>query len=93
MLYAAGLDSVIEQEELEYIKSHSKAEHASMVYTRYNEMNDVARIAFMQGHRGYYDTDEKRNNLFTQVDGLFKSDGKYAQIELAAMGMLKRILV
>lgn len=93
MLYAAGLDAVIEQGELDYIASHSEADHPKMVSDRYYEMNDAAHIEFMREHREYYDTEEARNKLFEEIEGLFKSDGKYAQIEHMAMNMLKRILV
>jgi len=93
LIYAANVDSEVLEPEEEAIVEMVGKERADRIQRVSKTLSDFETLQVLEGERHrFYPGAEGKEQLLNEVKVLFKSDGKYSQLEQVIAHNLKRLL-
>ncbi len=94
LVYAAGVDCDLSDEQLEFIRSRTKVSDIAKITTVVDELNDVAALDVIEDYRKkYLDSPEKEEQARVDLENLLKTPGEHSQIEKVGIHMIEKIIV
>ncbi len=93
MVYGAQLDTSLPQEELEFIKTRTGIRDIETIKNQVASVSDIEALDIIESYRKkYLNTKEKSDKAREDLEGLLKTESRYAQLEKAVIHLLERII-
>lgn len=94
LVYAAGMDSQLTAEELEFIRTRTKIEDIAKIDALVQSVNDVAILDIIEDYRKkYLDTPAREQQAKADLENLLHTPGEHSQFEKAGVHMLEKIIL
>ena len=90
MLYAAGIDGKMQQDEMETILERTDEETFKRVKKMYSKMSDIEIMACIEENKACFAAD--RDELLGTVHAIINADGRNTEIEKHLLRVLSKIL-
>jgi len=93
LIYAASVDSEVQEEEDEMILQLIGAERTKSIRRASANLSDYEHLQLLEGERHrFYPGDDGKKQLLAEIEELFKVDGDYSQLEQVISHNLARLL-
>ncbi len=93
LLFTANSDVIINNKEVDFIKTHLVHHNFKKIYDLFEKCSDTECIQLMSKNiRKYFKTNEEKDVLMTEVVTLLKLDNKFSVIEQHFVNELRRIV-
>ncbi|MBI1183762.1 hypothetical protein GC194_05800 [bacterium] len=93
LLYAAYADGELNEDEIAFIESLVGPEKAQAMDRFGSKLSDYECLSIIEDLRErHYPGEEGKQNLLDELKELFRTDGKYSQIEREILHTLRRVL-
>lgn len=93
LLYSAHADMEYDESERKFILQRVDPDHLEKVREEFEKLNDYEIIRVIERYRGlYFPTSDRKQELLSRIETLFKADGEYNVVEKNVFRLLKKIL-
>ncbi len=93
MVYAAQMNLVLSEEELDFIKNKTGISNIDSIKARVESISDIEALDIIEVYRNQYlDTKEKQEKVRQDLEGLLKADTGHSQLEKVVIHLLERVV-
>ncbi len=93
MIYGAGMDNTLSDEELEYIRKKTGIQDIDRIKNSINSISDAEALEIIDDYKTrYLSTEESKAKARHDLEELLKTPGEHSQLEKVVVHLIEKLI-